>query len=65
MGSYANRSNGSFLGLKSRDTKPPCWDAKKASDKAKTKCVVFFCLASVGIMEVFYPVTEDLQRAYF
>ena len=64
MGSYANRSNGPFAGHQSRDTKSPCWDARKALDKAKIN-VLFFCLAPVAIMEIFYPVTDNLQRAYF
>ena len=38
---------------------------KKLWTRQRLDDVVFFCLASVAIMEVFYPVTENLQRAYF
>ena len=35
------------------------WTSQRLDD------VVFFCLASMAIMEVFYRVTDNLQRAYF
>ena len=38
---------------------------KRLRARQRLSDVVFFCLASVGIMEVFYPVTENLHRAYF